>query len=112
MVDEPLVFQRAHLADELVAIRAGHADIADQDVHLLAAQEVHRLVGIHCEQHVRAAFLEQAAEEQQRVRFVVDDEHGDVVEPRQSVEIERRARTGVARALRPDCTGTSGSDDR
>ena len=64
---------RTDLADQLVAIEVGHADVADEDVHVLLREDGPRLPRRSRPRRATAAvFLDEPADEDARVGLVVD----------------------------------------
>ena len=69
--------QRAHPADQLVAVLAGQPDVAQQHRRALARDQAHRLVGAVGGDDDRAALLQHLGQQLARVGLVVDQQHLD-----------------------------------
>src|SRR5438552_3304951 len=77
---------RADLADQRIAILAGHPDVRDQDVRACLLEGLQGLARRGHRGHRRAASPEHGRDELSRVRLVVDDEDSNALEVRRLLE--------------------------
>ena len=67
-------WQGTNFADELIAVLAGHADVADDHVGLVSFQEVDGLIAAIGRDNVGMGQAQNMLDEVSRVRLIVDDE--------------------------------------
>ena len=91
-IDERLVLRRANLPNQRIPIVAGHRDVGEQHVDVVALKNLNRIARVRCERDLRAAILQRAADQLARIFLIVHDEHSDAVEPRLGAGLFARRR--------------------